>query len=135
MNIRKGTLDDLNSILDPQQQLLSQLKRTDSLDTIQNYIKQVITMRGFGQQPVEQELLLLTEEIGELAKAIRKDKTNMAIDNQKIKNYDSIESEIADVFIVLTSICNTLNINLYDAIIEKEQINIERNWTNNSKKD
>lgn len=91
-------------------------------------------MRGFGQQPVEQELLLLTEEIGELAKAIRKDKTTMAIDNQKIKNYDSIESEIADVFIVLTSICNTLNINLYDAIIEKEQINIKRNWTNNYKK-
>lgn len=104
------------------------------MDDIQNYIKQVITMRGFGQQPVEQELLLLTEEIGELAKAIRKDKTTMAIDNQKIKNYDSIESEIADVFIVLTSICNTLNINLYDAIIEKEQINIKRNWTNNYKK-
>lgn len=116
-----------------QKELLNQLKRTDNLDTIQNYIQQVINIRGFGQQPVEQELLLLTEEIGELAKAVRKDKTNMAIDNKKIKNYDSIEGEIADVFIVLTSICNTLNINMYDAIIEKETINIERNWTNNNK--
>ncbi len=114
-----------------QKELLNQLKRTDNLDTIQNYIKQVITIRGFGQQPVEQELLLLTEEIGELAKAVRKDKTSMAIDNQKIKNYDSIENEIADVFIVLTSICNTLNINLYDAIISKEQINIQRTWSKN----
>lgn len=116
-----------------QKELLFQLKRTDSLDTIQNYIRQVINIRGFGQQPIEQELLLLTEEIGELNKAIRKDKTNMAIDNKKIKNYGSIKEEIADIFIVLTSICNTLNINLYDAIIEKEQINIKRNWTNNNK--
>ena len=48
-------------------------------------------------------------------------------ENKKIKNYDSIEGEIADVFIVLTSICNTLNINLYDAIIEKEKINNLKN--------
>ena len=55
-------------------------------------------------------MLLLTEEIGELAKAIRKDKTSMSIDKSKINNYDTIESEVADVFIVLCSICNKLNI-------------------------
>ena len=95
----------------------------------------MIDKRGFGKQPVEQELLLLTEKVGELAKAVRKEKTNMCIDKNKIKNYDSVESEIADVFIVLTSICNTLNINLYEAIIEKEKVNIERTWKNTNKND
>lgn len=113
-----------------QKELLNNLKKDDNLDTIQNYIKQVIDIRGFGKQPVEQGLLLLLEEVGELAKAIRKDKTDMCIDKSKIKNYDTVESEIADVFIVLTTICNTLNINLYDAVIEKEKINVERTWVN-----
>lgn len=116
-----------------QKELLENLTRNDSMDTIQNYIKQVIDIRGFGKQPIEQELLLLLEEVGELAKSVRKEKTNMCIDKVKIKNYDTVESEIADVFIVLTSICNTLNINLYDAIIEKEKVNVERIWVNTNK--
>ena len=75
----------------------------------------------------------LSEEVGELAKAIRKEKTNMCIDKSKIKNYDTVENEIADVFIVLSSICNTLNINLFNAFYEKEQINVERFWNNDNK--
>ena len=57
-------------------------------------------------------MLLLLEKVGELAKAIRKNATNMSIDNSKINHYDTIESEVADVFIVLSSICNKLNIDL-----------------------
>lgn len=78
-------------------------------------------------------MLLLVEEVGELAKSIRKEKTNMCIDKQKINNYDTIEGEIADVFIVLSSICNLLNINLYDVFCEKEKINVERAWKNDDK--
>lgn len=92
-----------------QEKLLNQLNRENSVDDIQNYIKQVIHIRGFGQQPIEQKLLLLLEEVGELAKAVRKENTNMCIDKEKIQNYDTVESEVADVFIVLTSICNTLD--------------------------
>lgn len=103
-----------------QKELLKKLTRNDSIDTIQNYIKQVIDIRGFGKQPIEQELLLLLEEVGELAKSVRKEKTSMCIDKSKIRNYDTVESEIADVFIVLTSICNTLNINLYDCLRKRK---------------
>ena len=49
-------------------------------------------------------------------------------DYEKIENYTDIEEEIADVFIVLVSICNRLNINLYDAIKKKEEKNIKRQW-------
>lgn len=118
-----------------QKQLLDNLKKDSSLDDIQEYIKKVIDIRGFGKEIVEQKLLLLLEEVGELAKSIRKEKTNMCIDKNKVKNYSPVEEEIADVFIVLTAICNTLNINLYDCIIEKERINVERTWGNSNKND
>ena len=72
--------------------------------------------------------MLLTEEVGELAKAIRKDKTSMSVDKSKINNYDPIESEVADVFIVLCNICNKLDIDLFSAVKEKERENIERVW-------
>lgn len=53
----------------------------------------------------------------------------MSIDKSKIKNYEPVESEVADVFIVLNSICNTLNINLFEAFYEKEKINGQRVWS------
>ncbi|MFU2363776.1 MAG: hypothetical protein ACM67R_08160, partial [Clostridiales bacterium] len=51
-----------------------------------------------------------------------------SVDYERIENYTDIEEEVADVFIVLVSICNRLNINLYDAIIKKEEKNIKRQW-------
>ena len=73
-------------------------------------------------------MLLLTEEVGELAKAIRKEQTSMLIDKSRINNYDTIESEVVDVFIVLCSICNKLNIDLFSSLKGKEKENITRIW-------
>ena len=111
-----------------QLELWKNLKSDNTLVEVQEYIKNVITLRGFSEQNIEKTMLLLTEEIGELAKAIRKEKTSMSIDKNKIKNYDTIESEVADVFIVLCSICNKLDIDLFSALKEKEKENIERKW-------
>ena len=47
----------------------------------------------------------------------------MGIDNNKANHYDIIENEVADVFIVLSSVCNKLDIDLYKALKEKENIN------------
>lgn len=117
--------------MNEQKKLHEELNNNCTLNDIQEYIKKVIDIRGFGNQPIEEEMILLTEEIGELAKAVRKEKTNMCIDENKAKNYDPIEGEIADIFIILTSICNTLNINLYETFYEKEKLNINRTWKNN----
>lgn len=111
-----------------QMQLWQNLTKDNTLLQVQEYIKKVINLRGFSEQKIEQTMLLLTEEVGELAKAIRKDKTSMSIDNNKIKNYDTIESEVADVFIVLCSICNKLDIDLFSALKDKEKENVERKW-------
>ena len=111
-----------------QLELWKNLKEDNTLEEVQEYIRKVIEIRGFSNQSIEQAMLLLTEEIGELAKAIRKEKTTMSIDNNKIRNYDTIESDVADVFIVLCTICNKLNINLFSSLKDKEKENIERIW-------
>lgn len=119
--------------MNEQKRLHDQLNQHMGLNEIQDYIKKVIEIRGFGNQPIEQAMLLLVEEVGELAKAIRKENTTMCIDKSKIKNYDTVEGEIADVFIVLNTVCNLLNVNLFDAFNEKERINVERTWKNDNK--
>lgn len=120
---------------DKQRMLFESLNENVTLNEMQAYIKNIISIRGFSEQKVQDTMLLLFEETGELAKAIRKTIPNFAIDYKKIENYTDIEEEIADVFIVLTSICNKLNINLYDAIKNKEKKNIKRQWTINKKDD
>ena len=111
-----------------QNELLKLLKKGNTIDEIQEYIKQVIELRGFANQKVQDKMLLLLEETGELAKAIRKTLPETPIDYDKIENYTDIEEEIADVFIVLVSICNRLNINLYEALRNKEEKNAKREW-------
>ena len=111
-----------------QLELWNELNDSNSVQETQKYIKEVIKLRGFYDQNIEKTMLLLTEEIGELAKAIRKESTTMSIDKNKIQNYDTVESEVADVFIVLNTICNKLNIDLFSAVKEKEKQNINRKW-------
>ena len=95
---------------------------------LQNYINNVLEIRGFNNLSIELKLMLLMEEVGELAKSIRKDSTRLPIDRCKINSYSSIEEEIADVLIVLFSIANKLQIDLYDAFLKKEKENIKRKW-------
>lgn len=113
-----------------QKELFEKLNETNTLNEIQDYIDKVIEIRGFSDQPIEQRMLLLIEEVGELAKAIRKEKTTMSIDNSS--SVESVESEVADVFIVLASVCNGLDINLFESLKAKESKNIDRTWTNNA---
>lgn len=114
--------------MNKQKELLNLLKEEKNIDKIQEYIKRVIEIRGFANQRIQDKMLLLLEETGELAKAIRKTLPEASIDYNKIENYTSIEEEIADVFIVLVSICNKLDINLYKAFENKEKKNVERKW-------
>ena len=114
-----------------QQELLKKLTDKSSINEIQSYIKKVMEIRGFNKEKSSDKILLLVEEVGELAKAIRKNENNLGIDKTKEYNYSSIESEIADVFIVLLSICDVLNIDLFKAFLDKEEENIKRTWSVN----
>ena len=114
--------------INTQEGLLTNIDKSSTLDELQEYIRSVIRIRGFEKQEIEKTMLLLLEETGELAKAIRKDYTDMRIDYKKLNHYTNIENEVADVFIVLICICNKLNINLFDAVYKKETENVTRNW-------
>ena len=112
-----------------QQELLKKLSDKSSINEIQSYIKEVMEIRGFNKEKSSDKILLLVEEVGELAKAIRKNERKLGIDKTKEYNYSSIESEIADIFIVLLSICDILNIDLLKVFLEKEEENIKRTWS------
>ena len=114
-----------------QQGLLKKLSDKSSINEIQSYIKKVMEVRGFNKEKFSDKILLLVEEVGELAKAIRKNEKKLGIDKTKEYNYSSIESEIADVFIVLLSICDILNIDLLKVFLDKEEENIKRIWSVN----
>ena len=68
-------------------------------------------------------MLLLTEEIGELARAIRKD---AGLNRDKDYNNVSILDELADVQLYLVHLANNLNVNLADAVTQKETKNDAR---------
>lgn len=114
--------------MNQQLELWNNLNKTNTLQEVQQYIENVTEIRGFKEQEIEKEMLLLIEEVGELAKAIRKDATDMGVDNNKISHYDTIESEVADVFYGLSTICNKMNIDLFKALKDKEKENIKIVW-------
>ena len=112
-----------------QQGLLKKLSDKSSINEIQSYIKKIMEMRDFNKEKSSDKILLLVEEVGELAKAIRKNENKLGIDKTKECNYSSVESEVADIFIVLLSICDILNIDLFKVFLEKEEKNIKRTWS------
>ena len=52
-----------------QQELLKKLSDESSINEIQSYIKKVMEVRGFNKEKSSDKILLLVEEVGELAKA------------------------------------------------------------------
>ncbi len=111
-----------------QLELYKKLNDKNSLREVQKYVNQINEIRGFNNEEVTKTMLLLTEEVGELAKAIRKNATDMKTDVEKQGNYDTIESEVADVFYVLSCVCNKLDIDIFNCLKEKESKNINRVW-------
>lgn len=101
------------------------LENLTNLVEYQQYIKEVLTKRGFIGQDVNTRFGLLVEEVGELAKALRK-YNGEKIDINSEKN--NLSDELADVLFVLLSIANNLNIDMRAAFICKEEKNNNRTW-------
>lgn len=104
---------------------LLKMNEDTSLKTLQDYSNEMEDIRGF-KNDVYKTMLYLTEELGELAKEVRKSE-KLYLDEAKSKEVD-IEGEVADVFMYLLSLCRIENINLLDAFKNKELKNCERVW-------
>ena len=105
---------------------LNALSKESSVKDLQKYIKDMIETRGFKNSLLER-MVLLTEEIGELAKEVRKTDNNLSIDINKEYN-SSLENEITDVFICLMGMCELIDMDIVEGLKNKEKINFERVW-------
>ncbi|MDR0405069.1 MAG: hypothetical protein LBH37_04760 [Oscillospiraceae bacterium] len=124
----KDICNDDAEYTEKQKAMFKKLIPESNLTQIQNYVNEILKARGLSSQHIQSRMLLLTEEVGELAKSIRKILPNSFVDKERLENYDTVENEIADVFIVLISIANQLQIDLFSAFVEKERKNINRKW-------
>lgn len=105
---------------------MEKFNENTSLKEIQEYINDMIEVRGFDKETPQDIMLLLTEEIGELAKEVRKT-TNIKIEEKAKKKID-LEGEIADVFMYILAMCRVNKIDLLNALKNKEKKNYKREW-------
>lgn len=111
----------------PMEEKILTLSSDLSLAEIQHYMHHMMHIRGFDQEPAQDTLLIMIEEFGELAKAIRK-YSGLKIDHSRLESYGNLKHEMADVLICLLILANKCNIDLFQALQEKEKINSTRTW-------
>lgn len=96
-----------------------------TLNDLQVYVAKMVKLRGFDKETLPETMLLLLEEVGELAKAIRK---THGIKTDLRSSVVNTEEELADVLIYLLAIANNLGIDLDAAFRKKEAKNKKRTW-------
>lgn len=100
------------------------LKSEPVLADIQQYIAETLAYRDLNSS-TEYCMLMLCEEVGELAKAVRKSvggKMDVA------KPDAHADEEAADVLWMLICVCNGLGIDLEKAFRAKQEVNKTRIW-------
>ncbi len=97
-----------------------------TLMDLQAYVDATCKERGWTKDNYAEKFLLFTEEVGELAKAIRKD-AGLYDEKAKPQRF-ALEEEFADVLSYLLDLANYFHIDLEQAFREKEQLNQGRTW-------
>ena len=101
------------------------LGKNPSLTEVQAYIASMVKQRGFSEESLEDSFIMLTEEVGELAKSLRPLRGVTTADDSERKE---AAHEAADVLWMLICVCNKLDINLEAALRSKEEKNATRVW-------
>ena len=107
--------------------LIENMDENTSLKQLQTYVDEMVNIRGFADETPQDCLLLLTEELGELAKEVRKSHTRIKNDTAK-NNTKDLNGEIGDVLMMLLALCRSLDVDLLKAFKDKELVNCNRNW-------
>jgi NTP pyrophosphatase (non-canonical NTP hydrolase) len=94
-----------------------------AVKSFQHYYRRAALQRGYAQENPKDCLLLMVEEVGELARALRK-RAHLMRHGNEITNQESLE--LADVFIYVIHMANILKIDLSKVVQEKELINIKK---------
>jgi NTP pyrophosphatase (non-canonical NTP hydrolase) len=103
-----------------------------TLAALQAWVEEMKAANGFTPTDFRHEMVLLMEEVGEVAKAYRKTlKTAHLRDDQRIQE-DSVGEELADVLIFLLSLANMSGTNFEQAFAAKIEKNRQREWKPNT---
>jgi len=105
---------------------MADLPKHPTLPELQRYLDEVCKERGWTKDNYAEKFLLFTEEIGELAKAIRK--TQGLYKEKARPNSLELEEEFADVLSYLLDLANYFQVDLEKAFREKERVNSARAW-------
>jgi NTP pyrophosphatase (non-canonical NTP hydrolase) len=94
-----------------------------ALKAFQQYYRRTALSRGYTKERPKDCLLLMVEEIGELARALRK--------REKLVRHGSYPEsteahELADVFLYVVHMANILDLDLAEIVQKKEFINLEK---------
>lgn len=90
---------------------------------LQRYYATVAARRGWAGESPRDTLLLMTEEMGELARAVR---LAEGLDRQHTGPESNLGEELADVQLYLVHLANTLGLDLAEAVSMKEARNSAR---------
>lgn len=101
--------------------MITKLKENPKLSDFQEHIKSVCKEFGWENNNHLEIFLLFSEEVGELAKAIRK---HTGLHSKTVDS--NIEEEVADVFNYLLDFANYFGIDLEQAYRKKIDMIVER---------
>ncbi len=102
---------------------MAKLPANPTLADYQSLVRKLIVELGYNEETVPEVLMLLIEEVGEFAKAIRKINGQKTHEDSKIHD---VEEELADCLWLLVDISNRLDIDLEAAFRAKEAKNQQR---------
>jgi len=99
------------------------LSPRSSLSSVQEYYRRIAAQRGFEKETAHDCFVLLVEEVGELARALRK--REGLVRHQGNDAHDE-SLELADILLYVVHMSNILGIDLSHAVLTKENINLAR---------
>ncbi len=101
------------------------INRDTTIGELQGYVERVGRDRGYTSDPTV-KFFKLVEEVGELAKVVG---TTAGMKSDVSAKIDDIDSELADVLLVLIGLASLLDIDLAEAVAAKDAKNQNRKWT------
>lgn len=93
------------------------------LDLLQDYYQRVAEERGYSHESPQDTMLLLTEEIGELARAVRH---RVGLARSGGYQGEDAGAELADVQLYLLHLANVLDVRIGEAVALKERANARK---------
>ena len=94
-----------------------------ALAAFQHYYRRVAIQRGYNSESPKDVLLLMVEEVGELAREIRR-RERLVRHGPDSKSSES--QELADVFLYIVHMANVFDVDLAKIVHQKELINLQK---------